>query len=143
VQLKSPPRGPSWLPAVALLLLVLGAESFLRYSAIPPAKVIAVSTLALGIAVLGWPSSSWRAFAIKPLAILCFVGYMVQAAWRFRGLLKAPHPYDLAEVGFFGFKVLIAVLVLSTVSAGLIRLGGLAALLVARGRAPKSHGSWG
>lgn len=141
MQLRSPPRGPSWLPAVALLLLVLGAESFLRYSAIPPAKAIAVSTLALGFAVLGWPSSGWSAFAVKPVAILGFVGYMVQAAWRFRGLLKAPRPYGLAELGFFGFKVLIAVLVLSTVSAGLIRLGGLAALLASRGRAPKSHGS--
>lgn len=141
MQLRSPPGGQSWLPAVALLLLVFGAESFLRYSAIPPAKAVAVSTLALGIAVLGWPSSSWRAFAVKPLAILCFVGYMVQAAWRFRGLLKAPYPYDLAELGVFAFKVSIAVLVLSTVSAGLIRLGGLAALLVSRGRPTKSHGS--
>jgi len=97
-----------------------------------------MSTLALGIGVLGWPSSSWRAFALKPLVILCFVGYMVQAAWRFRGLLKAPHPYDPAEVGLLGFKVLTAVLVLSAVSAGLIRLAGLAVLVFTRKRARES-----
>lgn len=72
--------------------------------------------------LLGWPSPSWRVFAYKAVVALSFVGYYVQATWRFRGILKSPQPYSPPELAVLSLKVLMILVVLAAVCGGVVRL---------------------
>lgn len=114
------------LVALAVVFIISGAELFLRYSDHTSSKALALVLVASGLALLG--SSGWtsRLLVWKAVAALVLIGYMVQACWRFYGLLKEPRPYGLADLAFFSIKVFLFV-GLSSFCFALV-LGGMRAL---------------
>lgn len=125
MQLDQRSPGPRWLPGLALLLLIAGGEIYLRFSVVSIGKALGLIALVAGVLVLGWPSSGLRMLTYKATVSLVFVAYVVQAAWRFRGVLKSPQPYASVEVGLFGLKVLFVLVALTVASGGIVRLARL------------------
>jgi len=105
--------------AIALILLTLGTEAFLRFSTYGPYKLSAVVAVVVGVTLLGWPQRRRRALVLKAVVAVGFVAYMIEATWRFPGLLKSPQPYAVSELVVYNLEVLI-LLTLASALCGVI-----------------------
>jgi hypothetical protein len=110
--------GPSLLAA---LLLIGGMELFFRFADQGALKAVAIASAALGVLVLG--GTGWRQdqLAWKLLAGVMFTVYLVQATWRFPGLIKDSSPGDISELAILALKGLATLIVLTAIAAGAIR----------------------
>ena len=97
-----------WLTALfASILLVLGAELFLRYSTQQLAKLASLGLMSTGVVVLGISGWGRAGIAAKFLALFAFSSFAVQAALRYPGLLKEPEPHRVGDLALFGAKILL------------------------------------
>lgn len=110
------------LAALALAVLLSGAEGFLRFAESAPLKIVSVLFVSGGVAALGWPLKHRGSWLPKALAIVVFLLYIGQAAWRYPGLLKEPPPLLLSDVVALCTKV-AAVLVLTGAMVNLLVRG--------------------
>ncbi len=76
----------------APILLAAGTEIFLRGSDGVVLRSTGLTLVALGIVALGAPRWTTGRLAGKLAAVLPFLVYLIQACWRFPGLLKEPMP---------------------------------------------------
>jgi hypothetical protein len=104
------------LTLAAPVLLTAGTEIFLRGSDRMVLRLTGITLAALGIVALGVPRWSTGRLVGKLASTLPFLGYLVQACWRFPGLLKEPMP---PPMGALLALVLHAIMIIAFASGGM------------------------
>jgi hypothetical protein len=81
-------RGVALRIVAGLLLLIAASELFLCCSAMPAAKALELCLALLGVVLISWPARLPGVNLVRCAAGSLFVLFVVQAAWRYPGLLK-------------------------------------------------------
>ena len=94
---------------------------FLRLSSVPSLKLLSLGTAVAGVAAIAWPSATRGAVLWRSLAGALFVGFVVQAAWRYTGILKDElgPPFQLRDLALLGAQA-SALFAIAVVSAHVI-----------------------
>lgn len=115
----------------ALLCLAAGFEMYLRFSGTGWTRIVSLPLGLLGLLLLAWPRRENRTWVPRLAVGVLVMAYVVQAAWRYPGLLKEPRPFGWQDVLFFSGKIAAALL-----------LGSLAMNMVVRGCASLFGRKW-
>ena len=101
------------------IVLAGGSEAFFRYATYGSLKAVAVGLVFAGITLLGWSGLGREELPHKLIVALAFTVYVVQAAWRFPGVLKDDITFSALSI--LALKGLLTLTVLTMVTAGVAR----------------------